>query len=146
MKPTQVAATLRHIAAKIDASKNPSRELVARDLKHVLAQVDNAPDSGFTVYENPKSIEEHFAWLGPVSAKSQSDLLWHAMKAMNMMDWEPSSDVNSVIAKVQEIGLAAGVPNDTLEVVKQYTMKNYETAKKMGFPLPGTEGTEQSGD
>lgn len=37
MKPDQVSAHLRLIAAKIDSSKRPSRTLVARDLKKVVA-------------------------------------------------------------------------------------------------------------
>ena len=36
MKPTQVAAALRHIAAKIDNSRNPDKTLVARELKRVI--------------------------------------------------------------------------------------------------------------
>lgn len=36
MSPTQISAYLRRMAAKIDASKNPSRSLVAADLNKVL--------------------------------------------------------------------------------------------------------------
>ena len=43
MKPFQVAATLRGIASKIEASKNPDRNLVARDLKKVVAAVSVLP-------------------------------------------------------------------------------------------------------
>jgi hypothetical protein len=37
MKPYQAARSLRHIASKIQNSKNPDRKLVAKDLKCVLA-------------------------------------------------------------------------------------------------------------
>ena len=36
MKPTQVVQSLRHIAASIQASKNPDRRLIARDLKKLF--------------------------------------------------------------------------------------------------------------
>jgi len=39
MKPSQLASQLRRIASKIDASKQPSRKLVAKDLKKVLNQI-----------------------------------------------------------------------------------------------------------
>lgn len=40
MTPQELSATLVRIANKIDASKNPSRELVAASLKQVLAAVE----------------------------------------------------------------------------------------------------------
>lgn len=39
MKPSQLSMILRRIASGIDSSKRPSRSLVARDLKRVLAAV-----------------------------------------------------------------------------------------------------------
>ena len=39
MKPNQVANALRQIAAKIEASKNPSWTLVANDLKQVVVKL-----------------------------------------------------------------------------------------------------------
>jgi hypothetical protein len=46
MRPSQLAQALRQIAAKIDNSKSPKRELVARDLKRTLAAV------GISSFEN----------------------------------------------------------------------------------------------
>jgi hypothetical protein len=51
MKPSQVAISLRHIAAKIQASKSPDRRLVARDLKKIISKIagmdmDDAPFKG----------------------------------------------------------------------------------------------------
>ena len=47
MKPYQVAEALRHIASKIQNSKQPIRKLVAEDLKQILANLDNevAPET-----------------------------------------------------------------------------------------------------
>jgi hypothetical protein len=46
MAPDQLAAALRAVAAKIDNSKEPSKELVADAIKHLIAgveKVDIAP-------------------------------------------------------------------------------------------------------
>ena len=40
MKPSQVAEALRHIASKIQNSKQPIRKLVAEDLQQVLSALD----------------------------------------------------------------------------------------------------------
>lgn len=39
MKPSELAARLRRIASKIEASSKPSRALVSRDLRRVLANM-----------------------------------------------------------------------------------------------------------
>ena len=44
MKPSQLSTILRRIAAKIDSSRNPSRILVERELRRILAAM--APDGG----------------------------------------------------------------------------------------------------
>jgi hypothetical protein len=44
MKPSVVANSLRRIASGIANSKNPSRKLVARDLKRILAAIGDAYD------------------------------------------------------------------------------------------------------
>jgi hypothetical protein len=40
MKPSEVSNTLKRIASKIDNSKNPKRELVAKDLRKVIAATE----------------------------------------------------------------------------------------------------------
>jgi len=45
MKPSQLASQLRRIASKIDASKNPDRTLVAKDLKKVLSSLKTGTSS-----------------------------------------------------------------------------------------------------
>lgn len=44
IKPSEVSASLRCIAAIIENSKNPRKELVAQDLKEILAAVTNRFD------------------------------------------------------------------------------------------------------
>lgn len=39
MKPTELTAELRAIAGRIERSKNPTRELVASDIKRVLSRL-----------------------------------------------------------------------------------------------------------
>ena len=46
MKPSQLASQLRRIAAAIDKSRNPDRNLVARDLKKVLTDTKIAASDG----------------------------------------------------------------------------------------------------
>lgn len=41
MTPSQLSVQLRHIAAKISNSKSPRRDLVARDLKKIIAALDS---------------------------------------------------------------------------------------------------------
>jgi hypothetical protein len=71
MSPDQLSSLLRQIAAKIDSSRQPSRELVAADLRRVVAGL-HAP-----VLLNPedvKGLEETMQKLGElVSSGSASD-------------------------------------------------------------------------
>lgn len=53
MKPSEVSSILRRIASAIDKSKNPKRELVARDLKRVLAVLDETSDQETPTEETP---------------------------------------------------------------------------------------------
>jgi len=50
MKPSQLASQLRRIAAAIDKSRNPDRNLVARDLKKVIAAVDGASAGSIIIH------------------------------------------------------------------------------------------------
>jgi hypothetical protein len=46
MKPSQLASQLRRIAAAIDNSKNPDRNLISRDLKKVLYTISSPIQQG----------------------------------------------------------------------------------------------------
>jgi hypothetical protein len=66
MKPSQVAQSLRHIASKIQQSRNPDRDLVARDLKRVLAVLHEAAiasDASYNVTWFIEGLEEADAGL-----------------------------------------------------------------------------------
>jgi len=57
MKPSQLAIQLRRIASKIEASKNPDRTLVARDLKRTLAALAAGASNGMNAHiENGKIV------------------------------------------------------------------------------------------
>lgn len=40
MKPSEIAASIRHIASAIDNSKQPDRNLVVKELKKVIVAID----------------------------------------------------------------------------------------------------------
>ena len=65
MKPSQLASQLRRIASKIEASKKPDRDLVARDLKRTLAALAAgagtfSPRPGDDVAVTPAGGENEF--------------------------------------------------------------------------------------
>lgn len=41
MKPSDLSKELKRIASAIEASKNPSKELVARDIKQLISKIAN---------------------------------------------------------------------------------------------------------
>ena len=47
MKPSQVARTLRRIASRIDKSYQPSRHLVAKDLKRIVVAMKDVDDIAY---------------------------------------------------------------------------------------------------
>lgn len=50
MKPMELSQQIRRIASAIESSKNPSRELVARDIRNLIAAVagENKPTDSYT--------------------------------------------------------------------------------------------------
>jgi len=77
MNPNQVAKALRQIATKIDNSKSPNRELVARDLKRILAAVGeyaygeskDGPWTAVTPEELAKIVQDRKAKARPESGE-----------------------------------------------------------------------------
>jgi len=51
MKPADLSATLRRIASKIDASKNPSRELVLKHLRKLASELTGEPRIEVAIFE-----------------------------------------------------------------------------------------------
>jgi len=70
MKPSELSANLRRVAAKIDNSRRPERILVARELKRILVAMN--PEAGYDYGDEAAQImfdvEDHAAlfndWLG----------------------------------------------------------------------------------
>ena len=56
--PRRTASQLRKIADNLEASSNPSRELVARDIKRVVASLTRAAASNVKVDESTSKIED----------------------------------------------------------------------------------------
>jgi len=56
MKPSQLVSNLRLIAAAIDNSENPSKDLVAKDLNRLIGSMVLIPDS--KIDEMAKEVEE----------------------------------------------------------------------------------------
>lgn len=57
MKPSDLAQQLRRIASKIDASKRPSKSLVTRDLRRVIAGMEDQGPAGSKVYKTWEQVE-----------------------------------------------------------------------------------------
>jgi hypothetical protein len=71
MNPDQLSSLLRQIAAKIDNSRQPSRELVAADLRRVIAGLRTSVSLN---PEDVKGLEETVQKLGKlISSGSASD-------------------------------------------------------------------------
>ena len=99
MKPSQLSATLRHIAAKIDNSKRPDRTLVARELKRVVAAVSGE-------YGNTKEVEE--ALYGKSGAETDPDMQgssiwWLVFGEIDLQDWTPLTNYSAVEKKALEL-------------------------------------------
>ena len=87
MKPSQLSVRLRRIASAIDLSKNPSRTLVARDLKKVLAALDQSDE--FDI----KSLLDEASAAGWKIADAILDINDNIYRTIilckNMEPWEP---------------------------------------------------------
>jgi hypothetical protein len=55
-KPSQISQALRRIAAKIDNSKQPSKQLVARDLKQIIAAMTKTAAMQTVIFESENPI------------------------------------------------------------------------------------------
>jgi len=69
MKPSQVASKLRQIAAAIDNSKNPRKDLVAADLHRVVTAIEDF--KGFRDPNDPKIVELFRKYVGELADSDQ---------------------------------------------------------------------------
>jgi hypothetical protein len=90
MKPSQIAQALNHIASKIQASKNPDKNLVARDLKKIIAQIDE--DGSMTEDDFIKMIEKHLPELkecmGKGTSEENQELEKYMKKHLGLDNWD----------------------------------------------------------
>lgn len=128
MRPSQVASQLRRIAATIKASKLPRRDLVAQDLRRIIAILMNAPAAPPS--EKEKAIWEFLygrkkpfvydKWPEDVNPEEYggdltnfldrntdvaagSRLFWNAFEELDIVDWGPFTDPEPVIRKTREL-------------------------------------------
>ncbi len=86
MRPTDMAAELRAIAAKIDASHEPSRQLVASDIRRVIAAMEReAAIPGLEKLDENALLKLSQKMLTAIQAKSAGDLLPLLMEMDAMM-------------------------------------------------------------
>jgi len=97
MKPSQVAAKLRQIASAIDNSNNPRKDLVAADLKRVIAAVSVTPEQKQAII---KTFEE---WLEKHAAIPPAELL------ADELGLSPEEVTEVIGGHVNELLLAHGV-------------------------------------
>lgn len=116
MKPTQVSIFLQKMASNIESAKNPKKELVIRDLKKILAAIDDegAHEMGEAVTHDQKELEQAlYGRTKPFITEQLDDtldedlagsaLFWTAFEELNMVDWIPTTDPQVVYDKMSEI-------------------------------------------
>jgi len=97
MEPTRVAAVLRQMADQIDRSKNPDKNLVAKDLRRILAALRVAAD----VKDIEQALYNHS---GAYPEENQgSSIWWLVFDEMDMTDWTPVTNYAQVEAKAKEL-------------------------------------------
>jgi hypothetical protein len=103
MKPSELANSLRRIAAAIDASKKPDRRLVARDLKKILSAIKS------------RFFEVNAGNLGPyfVIVNPEDERVWEDTKEY-LKDCELVLEIYEVNSLNGEHGLTPGELSDEL--------------------------------
>src|SRR5271157_517335 len=81
MTPAQASAILRQMASKIEASKKPRVELVARDLKRVLAAMGKSFSLKSPAFDDPNWITEHFGDDPEQAAQMEDEALQTILEA-----------------------------------------------------------------
>jgi hypothetical protein len=133
MKPSFVAASLNRIASNILSSRNPSKKLVAKDLRRILAAMNSDTLEskvwqflyGKTAPSVPSDLEGTY---------SASSLYWEAFNKIGVVDWSPVTDPKPVFEaakKITEEAIKNGKMNEeqasnSLDIVKA----NWEDYKK----------------
>jgi len=133
MTPSQISQALRKIASKIDSSKQPSRRLVAAELRKIVADMlpqDPAPQKSQAEWE-----QMFYGQSGPIPHEPGvavgSGAFWQAFEELGWLDWTPASDLKAVEAKLGEIWQRIGpqLPGTSLEEWLEDVRDNYESYK-----------------
>jgi hypothetical protein len=102
MKPSVVANSLRRIASALSNSKNPSRKLVARDLKKILAAI-SSKEMEVWQFLYGRTIPYSTSEDADAEDRAGSLLFWDAFEELGMVDWSPVTDPKPIFQKTREI-------------------------------------------
>lgn len=129
MKPSQVSNLLRRVASTIENSKRPDRNLVAEDLKRLVAILLNQPKPQYKKHPLEPKVWE-FLWgrtrpwvygkfppgVNPGDYKDITDyqerhgedaagsfLFWAAFEDLDVVDWSPITDPEPIIQRTKEM-------------------------------------------
>lgn len=124
MKPSELSAHLRRIAAKIDNSTKPDKSLVTKELRRVLASLRVAsPQADWEM--------KFYGETGPLPKEEQgSQMFWHAFTELGWNDWTPVSDPKVVEAKIREMYAVPGKFLGDVEYAVKDMHVNYNSYKK----------------
>lgn len=113
MKPTQVSIALRRIASRIEASKNPNKDLVLASLKGVI--------------RNFAGTADHKNWLEPISSDtSASALVWHAFVKNDAHDWHDGITLDKIIETIKNIVKENPTMKKHLNNSVDYATRNFD--------------------
>ena len=92
MNPSDLAQNLRRIASAIENSKNPSRELVLKDIKNVVASIHKANDqiTDEEVQDKIREMVQHYKRLE--RSLGSADMLFQTVDQLEGND--PYFDLN----------------------------------------------------
>lgn len=132
MTPEQISQNLRRIAAAIVASKNPSRKLVAADLRRVLASIGplwvtvipaenkalvfrTKEEAGAAATENDGALVCEAGQVGVVVYTEGYDVKAEPAAELPIMGTEEVAEMAEGVAETVWFDTRTAVPGDTLE-------------------------------
>jgi hypothetical protein len=139
MKPNQVSARLRLIAAKIDSSKQPSRSLVASDLKKVVAALATQYKLDRIDYVTGNDVETSMADFN-IEGITASGLPFKGVLSLDLdgrdMDWDGIPDgMNEDLLEDLFEPLLGGDDVYGSEAYKQ-AVSEFQASLENQFPIP----------
>lgn len=137
MRPSTFARNLRNMASAVESAQSPDRAKVAAGMRKLSWWASRSHK--FFVrravrYAASPEVEGKFEWLEPIethNGEPRSQLLWHAMLAMDIGDWSLDTNLEAVKAKMAEIGAQSGVSEDEIAKSQAYADENFTNFKKL---------------